>query len=50
MREIDLLACPLTSLSDYRDKIFEILDKLEILDNMDKDGNLIESDDVIFLN
>ena len=46
LREIDLLACPLTSLPEYRAKIFELLPQLEILDNMDQDNNIIESDEV----
>lgn len=49
LREIDLLACPLTNDTDYRDKIFAILDKLEIVDNMDKDGIIIESDVSCFI-
>lgn len=49
LREIDLLACPLTNDTDYRDKIFAILDKLEIVDNMDKDGIIIESDVSYFI-
>ena len=46
LREIDLLACPLTSQQDYRANIFKLLPQLEILDNMDQDNNIIESDEV----
>ena len=44
LHELDLLACPLTNNEDYRAKIFAELEQLEVLDNMDKEGNIIESD------
>ena len=40
--QLDLSECPVSDKSDYRKKVFELLPKLQILDNKDADGNLFD--------
>ena len=45
IKELDFLECPLFSLQNYREKIYETFSSLEILDSIDKDGNVVDDDD-----
>jgi Ran GTPase-activating protein (RanGAP) involved in mRNA processing and transport len=42
---IDLSGNPIAEKPDYREKLFEIFEDLEVLDGEDKEGNPIESED-----
>ena len=42
LREISLADCPVTESKDYRSKLFSLLPQLQIVDEEDKDGNVIE--------
>ena len=43
--QLDLTGTELAKQDNYRDKVFELLDELQILDNKDKEGNDIEYDE-----
>ena len=43
--QLDLSNCKVAGLENYRTKIFEIFKSLEILDNLDKEGNAINYSD-----
>ena len=45
LRQIDLEETPLSQKSDYRQKMFDIFPKLEILDNLEENGNEIKIDE-----
>lgn len=50
LKEVDFIQCPVSELPNYREKVYEILQGLDILDNCDKEGNLVaDEDDVIFI-
>ena len=42
LREISLSDCPVAASEDYRERLFEILPQLEIIDDMNRDGEVIE--------
>ena len=44
LREISLADCPVTETDDYRKKLFEMLPQVQIIDDMDREGNVIELD------
>ena len=44
LREISLADCPVSQTEGYRAKLFALLPQLEIVDDEDKDGNVIEED------
>lgn len=46
LNDLDLLGCEINMMEDYRDKVFEILPQLQILDNYDREGNDLDEDDI----
>jgi hypothetical protein len=44
LKEISLADCPVTETADYREKLFAILPQVQIIDDMDREGNVIELD------
>eukprot|EP01017_Pseudomicrothorax_dubius_P037319 TRINITY_DN5459_c0_g1_i5.p2 TRINITY_DN5459_c0_g1~~TRINITY_DN5459_c0_g1_i5.p2 ORF type:complete len:196 (+),score=65.61 TRINITY_DN5459_c0_g1_i5:123-710(+) len=47
--QLELEDCPIASKEDYRKQVFDRFPSLEILDDHDKDGNVVEVDDDDFL-
>jgi acidic leucine-rich nuclear phosphoprotein 32 family protein B len=45
IKELDFIDCPISSLKEYRDKMFQLFQGLEILDSVDKEGNLVEDEE-----
>jgi len=45
IKELDFIDCPISNLKEYREKMFELFQGLEILDSVDRDGNLVEDDE-----
>lgn len=44
--QLDLSECPIAEKEDYRKKVFEMFNQLEILDNKDADGASIDYGDI----
>ena len=42
LKILDLFGCPITESDDYRQKVFNLLPQLELLDRADKDGKEVE--------
>ena len=38
LKNLDLYGCPVTNQPGYRDQVFTLLPKLQLLDGLDKDG------------
>jgi Leucine-rich repeat (LRR) protein len=49
LKEVDFIQCPVSELPDYREKVYELIDGLDILDNCDRDGNQVADDDEVIL-
>ena len=47
IRELDFIDCPISNEPDYRKKLYELFPNLDVLDGIDKDGNVIEDDEDI---
>lgn len=45
LRQIDLAGSPLAQKENYREKIFEMFPKLELLDNLDEKGSEVKVDE-----
>ncbi len=45
LKEVDFIQCPVSELPDYRQKVYEIIEGLDILDNCDKEGNQVADDE-----
>ncbi len=45
IRELDFIDCPISNEPDYRKKLFELFPNLDVLDGIDKDGNVIEDEE-----
>ena len=45
LREISLADCPVTQEEGYREKLFALLPQVLIIDDVDREGNVIELDD-----
>lgn len=45
LKEISLSDCPVASTEGYREKLFKLLPQLEIVDDQDKEGNIIEEEE-----
>ena len=45
LKEISLSDCPVASTQGYREKLFKLLPQLEIVDDQDKEGNIIEEEE-----
>jgi len=46
LRELDFINCPIDQEPYYREQIFKILPNLEILDSKDKNGNIVEEEEI----
>ena len=44
MKSLDLFNCEVTSLDNYREKVFELLEKLQFLDGYDRNNQEAEED------
>lgn len=42
---LDVFTCPLTTQTDYRDKLWSLLPGLQVLDGYDKDGREVNEDE-----
>ena len=49
LKEVDFIQCPVSELPDYRQKVYELIDGLDILDNCDRDGNQVADDEDVIL-
>ena len=45
LTSLELLDCPLTQEESYRDKLFEMLPSLQVIDGFNRSGDEVESDD-----
>ena len=45
LKELDFIDCPVSNLPGYREKLFQMFQSLEILDSVDRDGNLVEDEE-----
>jgi Leucine-rich repeat (LRR) protein len=45
LKELDFIDCPVSNLPEYREKLFQMFQNLEILDSVDRDGNLVEDEE-----
>ena len=45
LTSLELLDCPLTREESYRDKLFEMLPSLQVIDGFNRSGDEVESDD-----
>lgn len=43
--QLDLFGCPISEKPDYREKVFKLFSKLQILDNQDEEGHDVDYDD-----
>jgi len=49
LKEVDFIQCPVSELPDYREKVYEIIDGLDILDNCDREGNQVADDEDVII-
>jgi Leucine-rich repeat (LRR) protein len=45
---LELFECPITKIDNYRTEVYKILPNLIVLDMIDKDGELYESDCIFY--